>query len=135
MFKREDAGFPAGSVSCAAWLYRPDSAPVSAATEAGAPCVVMAHGFSLTRHEGLDAYAERLAAAGASVLAFAHGGELRCPALVVWGQDDPYIGLPEAERYARILPHARLCTVPGVGHWPFREEPSVIDEIIAFLST
>jgi uncharacterized protein len=32
----------------------------------------MAHGFSLTRHDGLAAYAERLAAAGAAVLVFDH---------------------------------------------------------------
>ncbi|HEY1450592.1 MAG TPA: alpha/beta fold hydrolase [Solirubrobacteraceae bacterium] len=35
-------------------------------------CVVMAHGFSLTRHDGLAAYAERLAEAGAAVLVFDH---------------------------------------------------------------
>jgi dienelactone hydrolase len=32
----------------------------------------MAHGFSLTRHDGLPAYAERLAAAGTTVLVFDH---------------------------------------------------------------
>jgi dienelactone hydrolase len=32
----------------------------------------MAHGFSLTRHDGLAAYAERLAEAGAAVLVFDH---------------------------------------------------------------
>ena len=32
----------------------------------------MAHGFSLTRHDGLPAYAERLADAGAAVLVFDH---------------------------------------------------------------
>ena len=32
----------------------------------------MAHGFSLTRHDGLPPYAERLAAAGAAVLVFDH---------------------------------------------------------------
>jgi pimeloyl-ACP methyl ester carboxylesterase len=43
----------------------------------------MAHGFSLTRHDGLPAYAERLADAGAAVLVFDHrhlgdsGGEPR----------------------------------------------------------
>jgi pimeloyl-ACP methyl ester carboxylesterase len=60
--------------------------------------------------------------------------ELRCPALVVWGERDPYIGLPEGERYARILPHARLRMVPGVGHWPLSEERAVLDEVITFLS-
>ena len=34
--------------------------------------MVMAHGFSLTRHDGLPDYAERLAAAGAAVLLFDH---------------------------------------------------------------
>jgi alpha-beta hydrolase superfamily lysophospholipase len=32
----------------------------------------MAHGFSLTRHDGLEQYAERLAAAGVAVLVFDH---------------------------------------------------------------
>ena len=34
--------------------------------------MVMAHSFSLTRHDGLAAYAERFAAAGAAVLVFDH---------------------------------------------------------------
>jgi pimeloyl-ACP methyl ester carboxylesterase len=62
-------------------------------------------------------------------------GELGCPALVVWGEGDPYVGLVEGERYARVLPQARLRTVPGVGHWPWREEPALVDEIVAFLSS
>ncbi|HEY4916988.1 MAG TPA: alpha/beta fold hydrolase, partial [Solirubrobacteraceae bacterium] len=43
----------------------------------------MAHGFSLTRHDGLPAYAKRLAEAGTAVLLFDHrylgdsGGEPR----------------------------------------------------------
>lgn len=34
------------------------------------PCVVMGHGFTLTRRDGIPQYAERLAAAGFGVLAF-----------------------------------------------------------------
>jgi dienelactone hydrolase len=56
--------FRSGETECAAWLYRPAAAP--------ACCVVMAHGFSLTRHDGLPPYAERLAEAGAAVLVFDH---------------------------------------------------------------
>ena len=47
------------------------------------PCVVMAHGFSLTRHDGLDLYARRFADAGLSALVFDYrylgdsGGEPR----------------------------------------------------------
>jgi dienelactone hydrolase len=68
--ERTDLKFPSAGDQCAAWLYR----PVAASHEpAGAvPCVVMAHGFSLTRHDGLAEYAERLAAAGAAVLVFDH---------------------------------------------------------------
>jgi uncharacterized protein len=54
--------FRSGEAKCAAWLYRPLSTPTC--------CVVMAHGFSLTRHDGLPPYAERLADAGAAVLVF-----------------------------------------------------------------
>jgi dienelactone hydrolase len=61
---RTDLRFPSGDGECAAWLYRP------AQTAGPAPCVVMGHGFSLTRHDGLAPYAERFVEAGAAVLAF-----------------------------------------------------------------
>lgn len=58
----------------AAWFY-----PAQSAGQAGehhdspsAPCVVMAHGFSMTRADGLEEYAERFAAAGMNVLVFDH---------------------------------------------------------------
>ncbi|WP_354698796.1 Quorum-quenching protein AidA [Paraconexibacter sp. AEG42_29] len=53
----------------AAWWYRPSGA---AGAGARAGCVVMAHGFSLTRHDGLPAFAEAFAAAGLHVLLFDH---------------------------------------------------------------
>lgn len=64
---RHDVEFPgAGDVTLRGWLYLPDDAagPV--------PGVVMAHGFSATKEMGLDAYAERFAAAGYAVLAYDH---------------------------------------------------------------
>lgn len=74
---REDIDFASGKDRCAAWLYRP------ADTATPAPCVVMASGFSCVRDQGLDAFAERFAAAGFAVLAFDYryfaesGGEPR----------------------------------------------------------
>ncbi len=65
---REDASFGSGDGSCAAWLYRPRTA------DGSSPCIVMANGFSLTRHDGLPAYAERFAAAGFAVLVFDYRG-------------------------------------------------------------
>ena len=66
--ERTELSFPSGGERCAAWLYRP--AAVNEDAAGALPCVVMGHGFSLTRHDGLAAYAVRLAAAGAAVLVF-----------------------------------------------------------------
>ncbi len=64
---RDDIAFTSGGERVSAWLYRPaDAGP------GPLPCVVMAHGFSLTRHDGLPPYAEVFAAAGAAVLVFDH---------------------------------------------------------------
>lgn len=64
--EREELTFPSGETICAAWLYRPD------APAGDVPCVVMAHGFSLTRHDGLDTYAEAFARAGVAALVYDH---------------------------------------------------------------
>ncbi|MGH2866885.1 MAG: alpha/beta hydrolase [Solirubrobacteraceae bacterium] len=60
---RADVEFPSQDGHCAAWLYRP-------AGDGPAPLVVMAHGFSATREQRLDAYAERFQGAGLGVLLF-----------------------------------------------------------------
>jgi fermentation-respiration switch protein FrsA (DUF1100 family) len=62
---REDVTFPSGDAHCAAWFY-----PATGDATGRAPCVVMAHGFSMTRGDGLDFYATALAAGGAHVLVF-----------------------------------------------------------------
>ncbi len=63
---RTDVEFPgAGGVTLRGWLYRPDG-------DAPAPAVIMAHGFSATRHMGLPAFAEAFAAAGYAVLLYDH---------------------------------------------------------------
>lgn len=80
MSTRTNHTFTSGGSECAAWLFRPDPDP-SGGTPG--PCVVMSHGFSMTRHDGLVPYAQALAGAGASVLVFDHrhlgdsGGEPR----------------------------------------------------------
>jgi uncharacterized protein len=59
-----EISFPSGGEVIAATWYRPD------VSGARIPCVVMGHGFTLTRHDGVPEYAERLAAAGFAALAF-----------------------------------------------------------------
>src|SRR5215207_6461792 len=65
---REDIEFEVGDDACAAWLYP------AAGGEAVAPIVVMAHGLSGTRRDGLGPFAERFAAAGIAALVFDHRG-------------------------------------------------------------
>jgi pimeloyl-ACP methyl ester carboxylesterase len=64
--QRADVEFTSGGLQCAAWLYRPDE------PAGDVPCVVMAHGMSLTRHDGLDRYAKIFAVAGVAVLVYDH---------------------------------------------------------------
>jgi dienelactone hydrolase len=61
----EEMTFLSEGVDCAARVYRPDVAPGEAT-----PCVVMANGFSLTRDDGLPAFAERFAGIGITALTF-----------------------------------------------------------------
>jgi len=60
---RQDVTFQSAGTRCAGWLYRPQG-------DGRRPLVVMAHGFSATRDQGLDAYAERFRAAGLGALLF-----------------------------------------------------------------
>ncbi len=64
MSNRTDVSIPSAGETLAAWLYRPEGAG------GDVPCVVMAHGFSATRQEGLAPYAEAFADAGLAALVF-----------------------------------------------------------------
>ncbi len=67
MASRSDVTFPSGGERCAAYLYRPESGLDAAKP---VPCVVMAHGFSATRDDGLPGYATAFAEAGFAALVF-----------------------------------------------------------------
>lgn len=106
---REDLSFDSAGVPIAAWLYRP--------ADAGAgrvPCVVMAHGFSATRRDGLEAYAERFADAGFGVLLFDYrgfgdsGGEPR-QVIDIRAQQDDYRAAIRAAARAPWVDPARIA--------------------------
>ncbi|MFN8032633.1 MAG: alpha/beta fold hydrolase [Mycobacterium sp.] len=61
---REDVRIPSAGEQLAAYLYRPES------SSGLVPCVVMAHGFSATRDDGLPPYAEAFVDAGFAVVLF-----------------------------------------------------------------
>lgn len=72
---------------------------------------------------------DRLAEAGERL------GAVDCPALVVYGARDPYIPPQFADAYAAALGGETVARVlPDAGHWPWLDEPALIDEIVAFAS-
>ena len=66
----EDVRIPAGADQLAAYLYR----PAGSGPTAQAPCIVMAHGFTATRDDGLPEYAEAFCQAGYVVVVFDYRG-------------------------------------------------------------
>jgi pimeloyl-ACP methyl ester carboxylesterase len=69
--------------------------------------------------------------------ALARAGEqlsrVTCPALVVWGDDDPYIPPAFAHAYADALPNATAEVVAGAGHWPWLQRPELVQTVADFL--
>jgi pimeloyl-ACP methyl ester carboxylesterase len=95
---RRDVEFGSEGATLNGWIYVPDSGPPW-------PLVVMAHGFSATRHMTADKYAEVLRMSGLAVLLYDHrgfgdsGGEPRL-------QINPWIqarGYRDAISYGRNL--------------------------------
>ncbi len=72
--------------------------------------------------------ADVLAAAGARL------GDLQMPALVVWGQRDPYIPARFGRDYASALAQAELLELADAGHTPWLDRPDVIERVVDFLS-
>jgi len=61
-------------------------------------------------------------------------GNVTAPALVVWGDPDPYFPTVFAQRYADALGGpARVEVVPGAGHWPWVGRPETVDLVADFL--
>jgi pimeloyl-ACP methyl ester carboxylesterase len=53
--------------------------------------------------------------------------EVTAPALVVWGERDPYLGPSWADRIAAALGgETRVEVVPGAGHWPWVDRAEIL---------
>jgi len=53
-------------------------------------------------------------------------------ALVLWGAADPVLSIAVGQAIARALgPGAVTVTLPGVGHWPLEEAPTLAGRIVA----
>jgi len=72
---------------------------------------------------------EALVGAGARL------GEIRCPALVLWGADDPYLPTHFAHDYGEALGgETDVEVVDGANHWPWIDKPELVERACAFLS-
>ncbi|HET8977739.1 MAG TPA: alpha/beta hydrolase [Solirubrobacteraceae bacterium] len=63
-----------------------------------------------------------------------HLDTLHQPALVVWGERDPWLEPAFADALGRRLPAATVLRVPDAGHWPWLERPELARRIAAFAS-
>jgi pimeloyl-ACP methyl ester carboxylesterase len=52
------------------------------------------------------------------------------PALVLWGEADPYLSLVDAQRFSRVFPSARFVRIRGHGHWPHLTAPDTVAEVL-----
>lgn len=58
------------------------------------------------------------------------------PALVVWGDRDPYLGRELADPPSAWVRKARVVHLPDAGHWVHLEEPDAVNaELVSFLRT
>jgi pimeloyl-ACP methyl ester carboxylesterase len=69
-----------------------------------------------------------LAAAGAQL------ARVGAPALVVWGERDPFLPARFADALAAALPDARAERLAGAGHWPWLDRPEAVELVGGFLS-
>jgi pimeloyl-ACP methyl ester carboxylesterase len=60
--------------------------------------------------------------------------DLKMPALVMWGEVDPWFDVEFGYRFARDLPNGKLVTYKNLGHLPMEEAPSLTArDAVAFL--
>ncbi len=59
--------------------------------------------------------------------------QLQMPALVLWGERDPWLPAVFASGYAARLAQATLVSLPSAGHWPWLDDHEVVDRVLAFV--
>ena len=63
-------------------------------------------------------------------------GSIAAPALVLWGEDDPFLPPVWAGRMVTALGGEAVAeTIPGAGHWPWMGRQEVIERVLAFLTS
>jgi len=55
---------------------------------------------------------------------------IQIPTLLIWGRKDRLLPKSTPRRVLRDIPHAKLVSMPGSGHAPFRDEPGLFAETV-----
>lgn len=60
--------------------------------------------------------------------------EIRTPTLILWGEQDIWIPVSDAEVFLQNIPNSQLIIYPNVGHVPMEEIPDqTVEDSLAFL--
>ena len=55
--------------------------------------------------------------------------QIRQPTLIIWGEDDSWIPVELARRFAADIPRAQLTILPNCGHVPQEEKPEEVAQL------
>jgi pimeloyl-ACP methyl ester carboxylesterase len=58
---------------------------------------------------------------------------LHMPTMLVWGERDPWWDDAVLDAYTARLPGARIERIPGAGHWPWLDDPAIVELTAGFL--
>jgi pimeloyl-ACP methyl ester carboxylesterase len=62
-------------------------------------------------------------------------GEIECPVLVVWGEQDRLVPVRDAYTFGELIPNARVVVWPDTGHVAMLERPAAFNALVdEFLS-
>jgi pimeloyl-ACP methyl ester carboxylesterase len=56
--------------------------------------------------------------------------EIRCPTLIVWGENDSIIPVRDAQEFERLIPDSRKVVMRETGHVPMAERPEAFNEVL-----
>ena len=104
---REDVEFTSAGLTLRGWLYRPDGA------SGNRPAVVMSHGFSAVKEQGLASFAERFVAEGMVVLVFDHR----------------HLGASDGDERGRIVPQEQHDDTRSALDWLTQQAGVDVDRI------
>jgi pimeloyl-ACP methyl ester carboxylesterase len=57
-------------------------------------------------------------------------GEIACPVLVVWGEDDRLVPVRDAHEFGRLIPNAQVEVWPQTGHVAMLERPAAFNALV-----